>query len=280
MRPSFTLLTNCLALTMAMPAAAGVTVAMQSDKTRSTIFVEGNKMRVETEAGADTPSNTMIYDGDAQKMLILDPEKKTYSELTPQSLKTAQERAKHSMEQAMAKMTPEQRKQMEKMMTPEQRAQMEQFMSGGKEPKASEVKEPDVKWERTGTKETVAGFPCEGFKEMKSGKLDAQGCYIPWGAGAITKDDLAPVLKIREFMTQAEMNMPAADVGGFTRLEKGPGFPGRWQKVAASGEKESAQSVTNVKRGTISPDKFRLPDGYKKVDNPALSADAPPTDKH
>ncbi len=256
-------LAPCVALGLIASAHAGVIVTLQGEKDHSTVYVEGNKMRVDSEPASGKKS-TMIFDGDQQKMLLIDPEKKTYSEITPQAVKGVQAQARQRAQEQMAKLSPEQRKQMEQMMTPEQRKQMQDLISGRSQ---AEAKQADIKWARTGAKQTVAGFPCEGFKELKDGKVDAEGCYIPWSAGAVTKADLAPVHKLQEFMTQAGLNVPQPGLSNFMRLEEGPGFPGSWERVSDTGQKEHKESVSSVRRGGVSSDKFQLPAGYTKTDS-------------
>jgi hypothetical protein len=256
-----TLLALCGALGLLASAHAGVTVTLQGEKDHSTIYVEGNKMRVDSEPASGHKS-TMIFDGDQQKMLLIDHEKKAFSEVTPQAVKGVQAQARQRAQEQMAKLSPEQRKQMEQLMTPEQRKQLQDYTSG-----QAEVKPVDIKWELTGAKQTVAGFPCEGFKELKDGKLNAEGCYIPWSAGAITKADLAPVHKLQEFMTQSGLPVPQHGLANFMKLEEGPGFPGSWERVSESGQKEHKESVSSVKRGSVSSDKFQLPPSYTKTDS-------------
>jgi len=159
-------------------------------------------------------------------------------------------------------MTPEQRKQLDEMMAkmpPEQRQRMG---TGTGQPPAKQKEQ--IKWERTGTKQTVAGYSCEGFREIKDGKVDAEGCYIPWSAGAITKADLAPLKKMEQFMDESGAKSPDRRLSTFARLEEGPGFPGMWRP--ADSDSKVQQTVTNIKRGSVSSDKFQVPAGYTKTD--------------
>lgn len=257
-------------------AYAGVTVTMQG-KDPSTMYIEGNKMRVETSKGQDQPGTVMIFDGDAQKMIVTHPEKKTYTEITPQGMKEVRTSAQQQMRESMAKMTPEQRKQMEASlakMDPKQRKQMEEMLSGSggdsksdKDGKAKAEKKEDIKWERTGTQQTVAGHRCEGFKELTNGKVDAQGCFIAWNEGAVTKADLAPMVKMQEFVSQAGWGGSTGESHrAFEKFANGPGFPGIWAHVSSTGEVQEEQKVTSIKRGGVSADKFQPPAGFSKVD--------------
>src|SRR5215468_5718581 len=169
-------------LTWAGNAVAGVILTTKGSDAKSneesTIYLEGNKMRVDSNRDPEHKT-VFIYDGDKQMLITVDPQKK--------------------MQEGMAKMTPEQRKQMEAAMgqlSPEQRKRMQDMM-GGRTPSQDASPETAVapaKWERTGSEQTVAGYSCQGFKEIKGGKTKATGCYIPWSGSAITKADIAPLL--------------------------------------------------------------------------------------
>src|SRR5712692_10371135 len=157
----------CFAVTTGEAALGGVTVTMNEGDTKGqhiTFIIEGNKIRI--ESGSGEGSMIAIFDGDAQKLISINPAKKTYSEMTQETMKSMQVEAKRQMEQAMAKMTPEQKKQMEQAMAqmdPEQRKQMEKMMSGqgsAAKSKPEKKKEPKISWEPAGGSQTVAGYPC------------------------------------------------------------------------------------------------------------------------
>lgn len=261
----------------ASSAVAGVILTAKGGQRKgneeSTLYFEGNKMRIEG-VGSDQES-ILIYDGDSQKMIAIEPKKKTFTEMTPESLKAVTSDAQKKMQESMSKMSPEQRKQMDAAMAqmdPEQRKRMQEMMSGrtpSQDPK-SEAAGPPAKWERTGSTQTVAGYPCEGFKQVKKDKVKATGCYIPWNAGALTKADIAPLTKMQEFMAQAGW-------AGMTRhgvleeLRTAPGFPGIWENVGDDGKSYDIQTVTSIKRGSVSADKFRPPAGFSKVDMSQLT---------
>src|SRR5215470_8832849 len=95
------------ALSLITSAHAGVTVALQRDNKNSVIYLEGNKMRVEGAHVDASNASLVIYDGDQQKVFLINQEKKTYQELTPQSFKAMFDKAK-KIDQHMANMSPEQ----------------------------------------------------------------------------------------------------------------------------------------------------------------------------
>src|SRR5258707_1653985 len=260
----------------ASSAVAGVILTAKGGQRKgqeeSTLYFEGNKMRIEG-TGSDQES-ILIYDGDSQKMIAIEPKKKTFTEMTPESLKAATSDAHKKMQESMSKMSPEQRKQMDAAMAqmdPEQRKRMQEMMSGkmpSQDPKSDA--EPPAKWERTGANQTVAGYACEGFKQVKKGKVKATGCYIPWSAGALTKADIAPLTKMQEFMAQAGWTGMTRH-GVLEELRNAPGFPGIWENVADDGHSYDNQTVTSIKLASVSADKIRQPVGFSKIDMSQLT---------
>jgi len=203
-------------------------------------------------------------------MITIDPANKTYSEITQQSMKSMQTEAKRQLDQALAKMTPEQKKQMEQamaQMSPEQRKQMENMMSGhalASQDKSEKKPEPKMSWEPAGGSQTVAGFPCKGMKVMVDGKPSGTGCYIAWGAGAIEKSDLVPLEKMSEFFGGMATGQTRGSIGKhLAQLDKLPGFPGKWEDASSGGKTKAKQTLTSIKRGSVSADKFQAPAGYK-----------------
>ena len=262
----------CFALTTGEAALGGVTLTMNSDETtkrQTTMFIEGSKIRIESDAGEGS-SSIAIFDGDAQKLIAINPAKKTYSEMTQESMKSMQVQAKRQLDQALAKMTPEQKKQMEQamaQMNPEQRKQMENMMSGhalDSQDKAEKKPDPKISWEPAAGNQTIAGYPCKGFKVMVDGKLSGTGCYIAWGAGAIAKSDLVPLEKMSEFFGGIAGGRARGSIGQhLAQLDKLPGFPGMWEDASSGGKSKGKQTLTSIKRGSISADKFQAPGGYK-----------------
>lgn len=252
-------------------ALAGVTLKMEGNRSQ-TIYLQGNKMRIEI-GGKPGQESVVIFDGDAQQLITINPADKTYSVMTRDNLSEMSKKR----DEAMAKISPEQRKQMEEAlakMPPEQRKQMEQMMSGSGAARSSKEdkkkSEDNVKWEQTGEKQTVAGYRCEGFKELRDGKVEGQGCYIPWSAGAMNKDDLAPFIKLQEFFAQSGIGARELSDQTFTRIAKGPGFPGSWTHVSESGQAERKETLNSVQRGNVSANKFTPPPGYTKTEQPGM----------
>ncbi len=226
------------------PAQAGLVISVQESDGRSTLYVEGKKLRMEKVG--ERP-HVAIFDGDASKFLQVDPEARTYSEMTRADGQAIAAR----LREAMARMPPEQRERMEAML--------------GKAPRTRH----DSKYEATGAHETVAGFRCDGYRKLRDGKLTEEGCFIPWSAGAVTKEDLAGLFELGKFMDQMLAGIPGAR-GGVTdqiygELERAPGFPAVVAHVDPSGTRGKEQRLLNLKRTSVPSDQFAVPAGYSQV---------------
>jgi len=276
MKLQIALLAATALLTWAGNAVAGVILTTKGSDAKSneesTIYLDGNKMRVDSNRDPEHKT-VFIYDGDKQMLITVDPQKKTFAEMTPEKIKALTSDAQKKMQEGMAKMTPEQRKQMEAAMgqlNPEQRKRMQDMM-GGRTPSqdsSPETAEAPAKWERTGSEQTVAGNSCQGFKEIKGGKTRATGCYIPWSSSAITKADIAPLLKIQEFVKKAGWGGVARQ-RGLDELRNAPGFPGVWERIGEDGQGHDKSTLTSIKRTSISADKFQAPAGFTKAELPS-----------
>src|SRR3982074_2099174 len=92
MRPALLLLPAA-----AGASASGLTLHMKTNGKESVTYLEGNRIRVESEGG-----NAMIFDGDAKKLIRLDDPRKTFRITTPAEMAEASGKAKEQMNAAMA----------------------------------------------------------------------------------------------------------------------------------------------------------------------------------
>lgn len=236
-------------------AFAGVTVTTERDGKPTTIALEGNKIRIEDHRREK--AQTMIYDGDAQKMWVVDDAKKTYQEMTPEMMKSMHTQMQSAMdnpevqkrmEQAMANMPPERREQMEEMM-----AKRKAMMSG-------DAKGPEITYEATGEKKKVAGYACTVYTEKLDGKPHGRGCYVAWNSAGIKKDDFKAFRSFGDFIA------PLAGRSGeniMARVEKAPGLPAEHVGLDAEGKADpEVEKLVSVKHGSVSADQFKVPSDY------------------
>jgi hypothetical protein len=244
-------------------ALAGATVTLHADSGDTVLLLDGNKMRSEKQAQAkESPGTEMIYDGDSQTMYLLHTREKTYTVMTPAKMQAQVGAAQAQIKSHMASMPPAQREQMKaamEKMDPEARQRMEAMMNGGAAPAPAAEEKP--RFEKTGKRQTVAGFSCDGYRQFRGNKLESQGCTIPWSSSAVAKEDMGALLKMQEFMKQGGMGW-MGNGNSFAQLQELHGFPGEWSRVGEDGAEANKMTLTSIKHGSISADQFKVPAGY------------------
>src|SRR6188768_3923947 len=169
------LLFAAAALLAATTAGAGVRIetvtrdvkTQVADGGPQVILVQDGKIRMQIPktAGGMILKNSILY--------VLDDKKKTYMEMDKETMKKGADQAGAAMKQMqdqMAKMTPEQRAQMEKAMGGHLAAGM---MSG--KPDTWDVK-------NTGKTDTSEGRRCTIWTLNKNGKLHEELCVVPFSS--------------------------------------------------------------------------------------------------
>ena len=195
-----------LAVALSLPARAGVVLQYEDDeKIHTTVELEGKKLRSVTEGGRRDGDST-IFDGDKHVFYMLHDKNKTYQRMDEASAAEMGKGFKDAMEKAKAKMTPEQRAQMEAYMATQNQAPDER----------APTKEHIWKFERAGGGQKVAGYSCDNYRVLHDGKLESEGCFVPWGSGSFKKDD---------FQAFQEMeSLPREDLCDYER-KPGTGCP-------------------------------------------------------
>jgi len=245
------------AVLLLVPAAAhsGVSATIAEKQRTSTLFVEGSRLRIEDG------NRILIFDGDAKRLVTIDPAKHTYGVSTEADMKAMGAKYRPQMEAAEAEM----RKRMEKM-TPEQRKQMEELLrkSGFQGGQPTEPAKVETRYEPTGAKRTVAGHACQMYR-VTQGESPEEQCLLPWSAGVVKKEDLEVFNSFGRFMSQIYVGMgrelpKEVREGVLGDLAHAPGAP-----LLRLRDGEVVSEVKKLERGTISADKFAVPAGYTKM---------------
>jgi len=193
----------------------------------------------------------MVFDGEAQKMLEIDPAARKYTELTQADAQVLAEQ----MQAAMAHVPPEQRARIEAM----------------RAARAEAVKH-DVKYQPTGKRDTVAGYACQGYTVIRDGEEKREGCFIPWGS-AVKKEDFAALNEMGKFLDTIYSRAYGAPTQGELRIteqiERAPGFPAVIEQVSG-GKRQPEHRLVSIKRTSISADVFQAPAGYTKQEHEAM----------
>jgi hypothetical protein len=219
--------------------------------------LEGKRMRMEQ---ASREEDLMIFDGEAQRMYVVDAAKKTY----------------HLLDEATAKAMGAKISAQMAAIPPEVRERMKAAGMDPGTPKAT----PKHTWsiEKAGGSATVARHACQYYRLLKDGKPAGHGeevCLIAWG-GDVRREDFVAWPEFGKFLEKtlgAMMSGIGGDRGMGNMGEQmfgawfstAPGFPGQSVKVDASGKRTVDWEITSIERRAIPAGRFAPPAGYKQV---------------
>jgi hypothetical protein len=239
-------------------AQAGVTIVTARQKgSTTTIYLEGDKARVEPPSRGPR-SGVVLIDAAARKLTILNDSEKSYVELTEADRQRFKQQVAVVREQVKARLQslpPEQRKKAEAMM-------------GGSLDETSAAKEPPSTFEALGTKKTVNGFACQMYRRLEGGKLREELCVAPWGAATVQRADFAPIQTFaKSFIDEmgAGSRQSSRLLGA---LDQYPGLPISRVPIDEAGQRGEEEQVKTIQRGSIPAGKFSVPTDYKKRDLP------------
>jgi Domain of unknown function (DUF4412) len=235
------LLSAGLALAALPAAGEDLTIVFKTDK-----GTQQAQYYTSTKARTNMGDRDSIMDFATGSITTIDHKKKEYSQFTLDQMEAAMKQASAQMEQAMAKVPPEMRAQMEKMM-------------GGAM--------GDITITKGGTKK-VAGYDAQQYTVTMGENMSTE----IWATTAIQWPfDPAQFRKMSGFSmpggpmmkNAAKMAEKMKEVQGFT-LADAVSF-----KMAGRTTVTSKEAV-EVKKGPIPAETFAVPAGYKKVESPML----------
>jgi hypothetical protein len=244
---------------------AGVTLVFQrGDRVVSTMSIEGPRMRVEG-VGAGGHEGVLIIDGKGKRQIVVNDAEKSYLVMTPEDMRHARQRLAEARAASLARLKslpPEERKRLEAMMG-------KKMDLGGP---MGVIKPPVIKYEKLGTKRTVAGHACDMYRVTWDGQPHTEECVVSWDAGVVKKSDFTA---LRAYVEEAAKASGRAD-DLLAQFQKAPGFPiarVRLDDPEGRGEEEQLKSV---ERGPIPKEKFEIPPGYTQKDAPKMAAPGTP----
>lgn len=225
----------------------------------SVVYLDGKRIRTETE------KQVVILDFTTGKVFHLNPEAKTYTELTLEQIREAQNQAA----QWMVHLRDQMKKELEKA-PPEKRAEMEKKMAALPPELSPPDKPVEISARETGRKERINGFPCREVEILENGQKRA----TYW---------LTDTVRGKEFETyQTEMTkwMEGVPPMGDERFLEWPyvrdkGFPIRIERTKpVLGKLLFTWDVKQVREESLSDSLFTPPEDYKKTDPPPLPGQA------
>jgi len=238
---------------LAAAASAGVLLTMESQtpgqegQAQQKIYLGGDRIRVEAENSGDF--DVVIFRQDLGVFWIVDPEEKSYTELTRDDLEQLSTRLQQMTEMLKAQLQE---------LPPEQREQIEQMMG------SQGLKPVEPTFEKVASGETVGDWTADKYVGTLNGVKQVE----LW-----TADYRELGLKAEDFQVLEEMGKMfeafSQDAAALfkVRTEAGEGhFSGLPVKTVnfSAGQPAGETVVQEVKKQDFKPALFEVPEGYKK----------------
>ena len=214
------------------------------------IQLESNRMRAEM-AGASGEKQIAVFDGARQVMMIIDQQRKSYTEITREDA----DRLGAQMSDAMAQM----QKQLEAM-PPERRAQVEAMMKGRMGGASSLV--PKVKYRKAG-KGQAGKWACDLYEGYEGERKTSEICTVDPKVLGLTPADFGVAQQMADFFKRLMPQM-AGQVFTFGSAEQ-QGFAGvPVRRTFTLAGREMTSEIVDVSRQSFPDASYAVPEGYQK----------------
>lgn len=244
----------------------------------SVVYADADKMKV---MNADT---TVIYRGDLQKAWIITLSRKTYVELTPETVRqmSAQvaagqarlDAAQAQLQQRLASMPPAQRAQLEALLQGRGRAGAAGLGAPGRGggPAATQGQVPQVSFVKAGPSKTISRMRCDMYRKMVDGAQDEDICIATLAATGLAAADFRVLDSFSNFMgpLTSSPQAPRSDFMSWNDMNKAIGFQGMPLDTIhyESGMPSRQEIVQKIERMNVPASTFDLPAGLAKAEIP------------
>jgi hypothetical protein len=244
-----------LACASAAVAANGVRVTSKRTSAHDTstdeIQLDKDHLRFDSLGADGHPTRTTIFDAEKQVMWIVQPDKKTYNELTREDFERL-----YGQFSAMAAQMQERMKNL----PPEQRAKLEKAMQG----RGMAVPASKPEFHKTGS-DHVGKWACDVYEQMENGAKSEEVCAASMAQLGLTPADLNVVTQLQNLFKH--MLPPALGNRAFALGDaEMQGFPGiAIRRVSYSGgHEQTREEMVDLTHGAIPDAAFVLPEGFTK----------------
>ena len=273
MRHDLVLGVTVLVLGLSGNAMAGVVVTSTQTKLDThqaspmMVYVEADRLKVVT------PENTMIFRGDLNRMWVIEPQRRSYMEMTPETMQQMSGQLAGAGAQLGAAQAQLQAQLAQ--MPPEQRAMMEQMLAGrglGGPPggRGAPAGPPQISFSKAGGSKTIAGWNCDVYRKTVNGQQEEELCIAPIGAAGLSTGRFRCSTNFSTFMApmMSSPMVPHTDYMNWNDMNKAVGFQGMPLDtiIYAQGRPNMQQTVTKIERTAIPANTFDLPPGFTKRD--------------
>ena len=273
MRNDLVLGVTVLVLGLSGNAMAGVVVTSTQTKLDThqaspmMVYVEADRLKVVT------PENTMIFRGDLNRMWVIEPQRRTYMEMTPETMQMMSGQLAGAGAQLGAAQAQLQAQLAQ--MPPEQRAMMEQMLAGrglGGPPggRGAAAGPPQISFSKAGGSKTIAGWNCDVYRKTVNGQQEEEVCITPITVAGLTAADFQVLNRFSTFMQPilSSPMVPHTDYMNWNDMNRAVGFEGMPLDTTTyvQGRPNLQQTVNKIDRTAIPANTFDLPPGLTKQD--------------
>ncbi len=217
------------------------------------LYFETTNSSGKTEKAWYTPGKFKSVDSDGKGVIVLidketfirlNPEKKSYTEMTFADMKKMTEASKSMLNSMM-------KKRLESM-SPEQRKMAEEKMATLNQGSHSETK---YEVTNTGESKTISGYPCTKYIVKRNGE-DFETIWATKALG--TLDGVHKDMEKFSAKMASTFNLKNAPLSWFKEI---PGFP-----IQTDGDND-ARTVSRIEKREVSDSEFEVPAGYTKEES-------------
>jgi len=221
------------------------------------IQIEHTRMRAEI-AGVGQSKRAVVFDGGQQVLRIIDPDKKTYSEMT----KADADRLGGQMQDALSQMQAQLAN-----MPPAQRAQIEAMMRGRGMPGMTAA--PKTEYKKIGT-DKVGQWTCDKYEGFQNNQKVAELCTVEPSALGFAMSDFEVSRQLGEFFKKM-MPQNADQLFTIGKVED-QGFSGvPVRRTFTVAGRQTTTELAEVTRQNFADTLFAVPAGFQKEDLPGIA---------
>jgi len=256
-------------------AMAGVVVTSTYTKldtketSPSTLYVDTDRVKLVSQ------DVTVIFRADTNRMWIIRPGEKVYTELTPETMQQLSGQLAGAQGQLGAAQAQLQARLAQ--LPPEQRAMMQQMLAarglgGAAGASAAPAAPPQISFAKAGGGKAIAGIRCDAYSKTMNGQKQSDLCVAPVASAGMTAGDLQVFERLADFIQPIASSPLVPRMGYFdwNEMNKAIGFAGfpLESVIYIGGQPNLQQTVNKIEHATIPAGTYDLPAGLSKRELP------------
>ncbi len=258
------------------PLQAGVVFEIESTDYTSAkpqthemqVAVEGQNLRMTTQAGPRDDDGTMIYRGVRKEILAVNHGDKTYFVMDRETLTALAGQVTQAMQMVEEAL---------KDVPAEQRAMVEQLVRNNLPAETKKGTPAEVR--KTSEKADKQGFPCQKYEVWRKDRKIREFWVTDWARIEGGKDAVAAFEGMAEFFKEMLESLRTGSAESITsQLESNPyafmkelgGYPVVVREFGDDGSLENESLLRSAKRQRLDPAEFKAPEGYQRQIMPGV----------